>query len=68
MEFNKTELKVIFNVLHEVRENLNNEVALMDTETFNTMLVEKEKLAELLNKIHQEIKAPECEEDSIFGV
>jgi len=69
MEFNKTELRVIYNNLYEARENINNEVATMDKETFDAMLIEKEELAMLLDKIHIEIKAPECvEENSIFGV
>ena len=67
MNLNKTELKVILNLLDDARETPN-DVATLTTKEFNAMIIEKEEIRTLYNKVWEALRPEESKEDSIFGV
>lgn len=68
MNLSKQELKCILWVLDEKRNTMNDNVATMDTETFKTMVAEKEEITKIRNKIFESLQSAEQDADPIFGI
>jgi len=69
MELNKNDLKTVLDLLNDKLDTINNEVALMGREKFDSMLMEKSKLSILREKVLSGLQPVAIEEEwSMFGV